>query len=130
MKSSEICKRIRIIKTILGLTQNEFAEKLNVTQQAISRYLTNRVPKWDLLIKIIELAHTAGETSITIDWIILGGEKRLNKLIVSEPSADYITISKNRIDNKKLEILLEKLNNLNTHQIDLVIDLINQLNTK
>lgn len=152
MKTAKICNRLKIVKTILGLDQNELAEKLGVTQKAISNYLTNRVPKWDTLVKIIDLAHKAGETNITLDWIIRGGELRASDeppgLFVSDVPNEYQAVASDvaekiqtimdtvRLSPKERDIiyeflnrskrktLFEKLYDLSEEQMDLLLNVI------
>jgi len=90
-KAETICRRIRIIKTMLGLEQAEFAKKLGITSAAVGNYMNDRVPKWDMLLKIVELAHEAGEYDITLDWIITGKKTKIinDNMSVAENPIEY-----------------------------------------
>jgi len=150
-KSEEICKRIRIVKTILGLDQNQLAEKLGITQAAVSNYLTNRVPKWDVLVNLIQLARDHGEQGITLDWLIMG-EKEKYPFMVNDGGPPKLTYRSGKdvdqilmalensprirkmvhefISRGKNKTLFEKLNHLTDTQIDAILNLIDQLNPR
>ena len=54
-----IGNNIRIIRIQQGITQEELAERLYITRQAISSYETGRTrPDVDMLIKIAEALHS------------------------------------------------------------------------
>lgn len=60
--------QIRNIRTERGLTQEQFAEKLNVTRQAISNWENNRnLPDIEMLLAIADTFH------ISLDDLISGG---------------------------------------------------------
>lgn len=157
MDSKEkICRRIRIVQTILGLDQSKFAGKLGVTQAAVSRYTKDRIPKLEILNKIVDLANKAGENEITVDWVLNGGSVKAS----TEPSAvrekistlEFVDDVAKDIENQLVEImkiikssdfhrnlfydyihrskqrtLLESLNGLSDEQIELVLKLVEQL---
>lgn len=68
-------KRIKMIRTNLGLTQNEFASKLGIVRNTIANYETgNRVPSRQIIISICR------EYNINENWLRCGeGEMYANK---------------------------------------------------
>ncbi len=61
-----IRQRIEAIRRAQGLTQAEFARALGVSQSAISKYLNNRLPPADVLLRMAQLGRT------TMEWILTG----------------------------------------------------------
>ncbi|NOX88319.1 MAG: helix-turn-helix transcriptional regulator [Calditrichaeota bacterium] len=61
-----IGKRIDTIRLQLGLTQQELAAALRISQSAISKYLNNRLPPADVLYRLAVLGQT------TVEWILTG----------------------------------------------------------
>lgn len=58
-------KRIRTLRNELGLTGDEFGEKINVTKVAVSNWENgNRTPDTDTLVKIADLCDAS------VDWIL------------------------------------------------------------
>ncbi|KAA3613195.1 MAG: XRE family transcriptional regulator [Calditrichaeota bacterium] len=68
-KAKEISDRIDFIRRQNNLTQEQLAVELNISQPAVSKYLKERIPPSDVLLKLARLGQT------TIEWI-LSGEKR------------------------------------------------------
>jgi len=67
-KVDTLPQRLRYIrKRIAAMTQHEFAQALNVSQDSISRY---EIGKTDLSTK--QLARIAEVTGVSLDWLILG----------------------------------------------------------
>lgn len=58
--------RIRGIRKVLGLSQNELGESLNITGVAIGNYERGRIPKGKTLQKIAEMG------GVTVDWLLTG----------------------------------------------------------
>lgn len=76
--------RIRMIMQQQGLTQNEFADLLGISQPAVSQYLQGRVPPADVLLPLARL----GKTSI--EWLLTGEKDMANaSLAVKEAPAAY-----------------------------------------
>ena len=60
-------ERLQDLLKAQNLTQKEFAEKINCTESAVSRYISGeRMPKGDLLVKIAILLNT------TTDYLLNG----------------------------------------------------------
>ena len=62
----DILKRIKFIFHSSGLNQSRFAKQLNISQAAVSKYLNERIPPPDILLKIAYLGNT------TIEWLLTG----------------------------------------------------------
>ena len=66
-------KQIKQIRTKEGLTQEQMAQKLNVTRQAISNWENDKnLPDLELLIQIAQVF------SLSLDQLILGGNDMNN----------------------------------------------------
>ena len=61
-----ICKRINSIRRDRGMTQKQFAEALEISQSAVSKYLSGRMPPADVMLKIARLGYT------NVEWILTG----------------------------------------------------------
>lgn len=71
MKESSFSSRIKELRTSLGLTQVEFAEKIGTTQATLSSYEnTDKTPSLDIVRNI------ADTFSISIDWLLGRSEKQ------------------------------------------------------
>jgi len=64
-----ITERVDFIRRQKNLNQEQLAAKLNISQPAVSKYLKDRIPPADILLKLANLGGT------TVEWI-LTGEKR------------------------------------------------------
>ena len=70
----EFGEQIKQIRTDRNMTQEQFAEKINVTRQAVSNWENNRnLPDIEMLIQI------SSEFHVTLDQLILGGTN-MNKM--------------------------------------------------
>jgi transcriptional regulator with XRE-family HTH domain len=78
-----IGQRIEAIRREQGLTQAEFARALGISQSAVSKYLNNRLPPADVLLRIARLGHT------TMEWILTGEKEYLFATAVREEAAAY-----------------------------------------
>lgn len=63
---SEVNQRIDLIRRQLGWTQEQMAQALNLSQPAVSKYLKDRIPPAETLLKLAEIGNT------TIEWILTG----------------------------------------------------------
>ena len=75
-----VAERLTQVMQRQGLTQQEFASLLGVSQPAVSQYLQGRLPPADVLLE----AATIGNT--TVEWILVGGEETMR---VREPALPY-----------------------------------------
>lgn len=62
----QICERIDLLRKKNGLSQEQLANALNISQPAVSKYLKNRVPPAETLLKLAQLGQT------TVEWILTG----------------------------------------------------------
>jgi transcriptional regulator with XRE-family HTH domain len=62
----KIAERIELIRQQRKLTQQQLAGELGISQSAISKYLSERIPAPDVLLKLAGLGKT------TIEWILTG----------------------------------------------------------
>lgn len=61
-----ISNRIDLLRRQNGLSQEQLAVRLGVSQPAISKYLRDRLPPADVLLKMAQLGQT------TVEWILTG----------------------------------------------------------
>ncbi len=80
-----IGQRIEAIRREQGLTQTEFARVLQVSQSTISKYLNNRLPSADVLLRIARLGQT------TVEWILTGEKAYWFAPAVHEETVPYDT---------------------------------------
>ncbi len=62
----EILARIQFIYKSSGLNQIKLAEILDISQAAVSKYLKERIPPAEILLKIAFIGNT------TIEWLLTG----------------------------------------------------------
>lgn len=64
MMENVFCKNLRILRAMMGFTQKEFAELLDIPQPSVSAYENNRnSPTMEVLINI------AQKCNVSIDWL-------------------------------------------------------------
>jgi len=66
LKPQEVSRRIDWIRRQNQLTQEQLAAILKISQPAVSKYLRQRIPPAEALLKLAELGQT------TIEWILTG----------------------------------------------------------
>jgi transcriptional regulator with XRE-family HTH domain len=66
MDAKNIVKRIHFILSEKGFTQRQFAGQLGISQAAVSKYLSGRVPPAEVLLKIAKMGNTS------MEWILTG----------------------------------------------------------
>ena len=82
IEQSKVSERIDAIMQKLSLNQNQLADLLGITQPAVSKYLSNRIPPANILFKLAQLS---GQS---MEWILTGDlEGMIYK--VSEPEVSY-----------------------------------------
>ena len=62
----EVSQRIDLIRKQKGWTQEQLASALDLSQPAISKYLKERIPPAETLLKLAQFGNT------TIEWILTG----------------------------------------------------------
>ncbi len=78
----EVSQRIDWIRKQNGLSQEQLAHLLHISQPAVSHYLKRRIPPADILLQIARLGNT------TMEWI-LTGQKSYFYGRVEEDEAPY-----------------------------------------
>ena len=82
----KITERIDFIRLQKNLNQEQLAAKLNISQPAVSKYLKERIPPADILLKLANL----GET--TVEWILTGQKRHFyaeESMRVKEKESPY-----------------------------------------
>lgn len=65
MEKATFSSRIKELRSTIGLTQTEFAEKINTTQATLSSYEnTDKTPSLDIVKKIAEVF------TVSVDWLL------------------------------------------------------------
>jgi transcriptional regulator with XRE-family HTH domain len=82
INQNKVSERIDIIMQKLSLNQKQLAELLDVTQPAVSKYLSNRIPPAPILFKLAQLSGRS------IEWFLTGDVESLIYK-VSETKATY-----------------------------------------
>jgi transcriptional regulator with XRE-family HTH domain len=83
---TQICSRIDLIRRQQNWTQEQMAEALQISQPAISKYLKNRIPPADILLKLARAGNT------TIEWLLTGQKNyyfNINQASANEPGVEY-----------------------------------------
>ena len=78
-------QRIDWIRRQQGLSQQQFARKLNISQPAVSQYLNRRIPPADVLLRIARLGQT------TVEWILTGQKSYLYQSAQQPPAVAEAT---------------------------------------
>ena len=69
----EFSQQIREIRNKNRMTQEEMAQKLHVTRQAVSNWENGKnLPDLGMLVEIARTFH------VSLDWLILGGDDNVN----------------------------------------------------
>jgi transcriptional regulator with XRE-family HTH domain len=78
-----IAQRVLYVMQNMQLTQKDLAEKLQVTQPAVSKYLQGRVPPPAVL---LQLSHLSG---LSIEWLLTGLSPERSTDKISDKKAVY-----------------------------------------
>ena len=111
----KVSERIGSIMQKLSLNQKKLAEILEVTQPAVSMYLSNRVPPAHILLKLSQISGKK------IEWFLTGD---IESVIyhVSEPETTYN--ERLKFENKISQLPTEIRKNLE-ELVDSIIDTLN-----
>lgn len=116
-----ISKRIKEIRKSEGLSQDEFASKINLSRSIIGCYENNLRNISDRTIKDI-----CNKFNINEEWLRYGtGEKHTIPVDVYELTKVLADISTS--DNKKLNDVISKISKLDEKYLNLIEDLVDAL---
>jgi transcriptional regulator with XRE-family HTH domain len=79
---SKVSERIDEIIQKLSLNQKQLADLLGITQPAVSKYLSNRIPPACILLKIAQISERS------MEWFLTGESEDLSYK-VAEPVVTY-----------------------------------------
>ncbi len=81
----KIINRINLIRVQNNLNQEQLAQKLDISQPAVSKYLKDRVPPAEILLKLAQLGGT------TIEWLLTGKKQYfvVEPNVIKEGSGKY-----------------------------------------
>jgi transcriptional regulator with XRE-family HTH domain len=82
----DVFARINSIRTEHNLNQEQLARQLSISQSAVSKYLKQRIPPADILLKLAQIGNT------TMEWILTGEKKTFfttDTITVNEESTGY-----------------------------------------
>jgi len=80
---NQVAQRLLDVMHNLQLTQKQLAEKLQVTQPAISKYLQGRIPPPPVLLKLSQLS------GVSMEWLLTGQSLSPENNKISESQAAY-----------------------------------------
>lgn len=99
-------QRIKELRTSLGLTQTQFAEKLNINQATLSLYESqDRMPNIETLLSI------AKKFNVSIDWLC---EIETNSNTTLKTYADVIQLINELFITENLRVTLKTVNECNS----------------
>jgi transcriptional regulator with XRE-family HTH domain len=116
VNQKNVSERINLVMKDLSLTQKQLAEKLGITQPAVSMYLSNRIPPAPVLLK---LATLSGKT---VEWILTGEIESMIQR-VSEPEMTYQARLKLE---KKISLLPDEIYKNLEELVDSILNTLNK----
>lgn len=112
VENKKVSERIEAIMQKLVLNQKELADKLGVTQPAVSKYLDSRIPPATILLKLAQLSGRS------MEWFLTGDVDDL-MYKVSEATSSYEARLKLE---KKLSLLPAEIHKQLEFLIDSILD--------
>lgn len=89
----QFSERLRELREDNGYTQDEIAEKLNLTRQSISNYEKgNSDPSLDNLVKLADIYNCS------VDYLLCRTKERLNLNVLSRDNKDFVLTMLKLID--------------------------------
>jgi transcriptional regulator with XRE-family HTH domain len=90
----QVAGRISRLMQQLQLTQKQFAERLQVTQPAVSKYMQGRIPPSAVLLRLAQLSGTS------MEWLLTGGTAAtaVNKIAENQVAYGPAEMLVNKID--------------------------------
>lgn len=83
MNKDNLARRIHLLMQREGLTQQELATLLHISQPAISLYLKGRMPPADILFRIAQIGNCS------VEWLLTGRQAKPNGMAIGETPARY-----------------------------------------
>lgn len=115
-------QRIHILRKSLGLSQEQFGEKLGVSKTSISLLESNKTT----LSRQLRLA-ILREFNVNPDWLDNGNEPMFNRITTNEQLMEFITdVAKSQDSDIRKQILL-KLSKISPEQWDSIIEIFETL---
>ena len=116
IKLSEVSQRIDLIRKQNGWTQGQLAEALQLSQPAVSKYLKERIPSAEALLRLAKIGNT------TIEWILTGQKSYLFHEVKSGIAEDFVTYDAEYDLAKKIAQLPIDMRNAITNIINYTLD--------
>lgn len=115
-------QRIHILRKSLGLSQEQFGEKLGVSKTSISLLESNKTT----LSRQLRLA-ILREFNVNPDWLDNGNEPMFNRITTNKQLMEFITdVARSQDSDIRKQILL-KLSKLSPEQWDSIIEIFEAL---
>ncbi|MBN1407641.1 MAG: helix-turn-helix transcriptional regulator, partial [Calditrichaceae bacterium] len=96
---SEVSQRIDLIRRQNNWTQGRLAEALQLSQPAVSKYLKERIPPAETLLRLAKIGNT------TIEWILTGQKSYWYQASKSEVAEDTVSYDAEYTLAKKIALL-------------------------
>ena len=134
VRDPEFGKRVRLIRQRLHLTQQGLGDRLGLTKVSVARYEAGRIPRFDLLQKIAEIA------GASVAWLLHGdaagsgtrapqpvrlpiAAQRLGRMVsqlLAELESDYLSQlpagARRRYEQRAKEVLARTLRELKEYK--------------
>lgn len=99
---AEMSERIKALRKKLGLTQQEFADKLNIKRGAVANYEIGRNEPIDAVISLICKTFNVNE-----EWLRSGAGDMFLELPEEDEEAAYVSELLEDVDNEMYKIIKE-----------------------
>ena len=116
IKFLEVSQRIDLIRRQNGWTQGQLAEALQLSQPAVSKYLKERIPPAETLLRLAKIGNT------TIEWILTGQKSYFYQEVKSGVTEKTVTYDAEYNLVKKIALLPVDLRNAITIIINYALD--------
>ena len=113
---SKMSQRIDLIRKQNGWTQGQLADALQLSQPAVSKYLKERIPPAETLLRLAKIGNT------TIEWILTGQKSYLYQESKSGIAEDNVKYDAEYNLAKKIALLPVEIRNAITSIIDFSLD--------
>jgi transcriptional regulator with XRE-family HTH domain len=113
---SEVSQRIDLIRRQNGWTQGQLAKALQLSQPAVSKYLKERIPPAETLLRMAKIGNT------TIEWILTGQKSYLYQAVKNGVAETTVTYDAEYNLAKKIALLPVDIRKAITSIIDYSLD--------